>query len=342
MQFSSCFASRYDHCSEKIRPLPYIQEDGNCAKKRKFPRSWKLCAIINADDDTAGRKGYADMYVKLSIPERLKDLRVERHLTLEQLAAETGLSKSALGKYEADDYKDISPFAIATLADFYGVSADYLMGLTETKNHPNTALHELHLSDDMIDVLRDGKLNNRLLCEIVTHEGFRRFLVDAEIYIDRIADMRINDMNTILAAVRQQVMQEHDPGENDLYVRTLEVAQIQESEYFSHIAAEDMGEILKDIREKHQTDTTTADTDSTASKVQRQLQEAANFEGSEQERQIRVFCAQLGIPYDKLTKEQFVNLIEVLKMSDYMKSPISQQGKAKPYQPHGKGKKKRK
>ena len=70
------------------------------------------------------------MYAKLTIPERLKDLRVvDKHLTLEQLAEQTGLSKSALGKYETDDYKDISPFAIATLADFYGVSADYLMGL---------------------------------------------------------------------------------------------------------------------------------------------------------------------------------------------------------------------
>ena len=54
------------------------------------------------------------MYAKLSIPERLKDLRVvDKHLTLEQLAEQTGLSKSALGKYETDDYKDISPFAIA-------------------------------------------------------------------------------------------------------------------------------------------------------------------------------------------------------------------------------------
>lgn len=173
---------------------------------------------------------------------------------------------------------------------------------------------------------------------MVTHEGFQRFLVDAEIYIDRIADMRINDMNTILAAVRQQVMQEHNPGENDLYMRTLEVAQIQESEYFSHIAAEDIGMILKDIREKHRADTTTADTDSLAADVQTQLQEVMNFEGSEQEKKVRVFCAQLGISYDKLTKEQFVNLIEILKLSDYMKSPYSQRGKAGKQLSHGKGK----
>ena len=43
------------------------------------------------------------MQPKLTIQERLKDLRVERGLTLEQLSAETGISRSALGKYEADD-----------------------------------------------------------------------------------------------------------------------------------------------------------------------------------------------------------------------------------------------
>jgi len=39
--------------------------------------------------------------MELSIQERLKDLRVERGLTLEQLAEQTHLSKSALGSYEA-------------------------------------------------------------------------------------------------------------------------------------------------------------------------------------------------------------------------------------------------
>ena len=42
--------------------------------------------------------------MELSIQERLKDLRVERGLTLEQLAEQTHLSKSALGSYEAVSY----------------------------------------------------------------------------------------------------------------------------------------------------------------------------------------------------------------------------------------------
>ena len=58
----------------------------------------------------------------LSIQERLKDLRVERRLTLEQLAEQTELSKSVLGSNESDDY---------------------LLARTETKSHPNASLADL-------------------------------------------------------------------------------------------------------------------------------------------------------------------------------------------------------
>ena len=36
---------------------------------------------------------------------------------------------------------------------------------------------------------------------------------------------------------------------------------------------------------------------------------------------------QLGIDYDKLTREEFVTLIGILKKSSLMKSPIKQRGK---------------
>ena len=152
--------------------------------------------IILVSADFKEERGLIFMYVKLSIPERLKDLRVvDKHLTLEQLANETGLSRSALAKYEGDGYKDISPFAIATLADFYGVSADYLMGLTENKEIPNIEVQSLHLNDSMIELLKSGRINNRLLCEIATHEDFPRLLTDITIIVDRIAGMRVNQLN---------------------------------------------------------------------------------------------------------------------------------------------------
>lgn len=280
------------------------------------------------------------MQPKLTIQERLKDLRVERSLTLEQLSAETGISKSALGKYEADDFKDISPFSMVELAKFYSVSTDYLLGLTEQKNHPNTELDALHLGDDAIEVLRTGKFNHRLLSELICHKDFQRFMLDAEIYVDRIADMRINDMNAVLEAVRQMALMKNGGEENDLHLRTLEVAQIREDEYFGSLIAGDLKDILRDIRSEHRPDTMTADETSLVATVQGQLQEAMNFEGSVEEKKAKALLATLGIDYDAITMEQFVNLIEVLKLSKHLKTPISQRGKTT--MTHGKGKRKRK
>ncbi len=279
------------------------------------------------------------MQVKLTIGERLKDLRVERKLTLEQLAAEVGISKSALGKYESDNGKDISPYSISMLADYYGVSSDYLMGRTEIKNHPNTALHKLRLSDDAIDILRTGKFNHRLLSELICHKDFQRFMLDAEIYVDRIADMRVNDMNAVLEAVRQMALMKNGGEENDLHLRTLEVAQIREDEYFGNLIADDLKGILRDIRSEHRPDTMTADEVSFAENMQNQLREAMNFEGSSEEKKAKALLATLGIDYDAITMEQFVNLIEVLKLSKHLKTPISQRGKTT--MTHGKGKRKK-
>ena len=280
------------------------------------------------------------MQPKLTIQERLKDLRVERGLTLEQLSAETGISKSALGKYEADDFKDISPFSMVELAKFYGVSTDYLLGLTEQKNHPNTELEALHLGDDAIEVLRTGKFNHRLLSELICHKDFQRFMLDAEIYVDRIADMRVNNMNAVLEAVRQVALMKNGGEENDLHLRTLEVAQIREDEYFGSLIAGDLKDILRDIRSEHRPDTMTADETSLVATVQGQLQDAMNFEGSVEEKKAKALLATLGIDYDAITMEQFVNLIEVLKLSKHLKTPISQRGKTT--MTHGKGKRKRK
>ena len=195
------------------------------------------------------------------------------------------------------------------------------------------------MSDASIDVLKTGKFNHRLLSELICHKDFQRFMLDAEIYVDRIADMRVNDMNAVLEAVRQMALMNNGGEENDLHLRTLEVAQIREDEYFGSLIADDLKGILRDIRSEHRPDTMTADEVSFAENIQNQLRDAMNFEGSSEERQIRSFLATFGIDYDKLSKEQFVSLIEILKLSKYLKSPISQRGKTT--MTHGKGKRKK-
>ena len=89
--------------------------------------------------------------------------------------------------------------------------------------------------------------------------------------------MRVNDMNAVLEAVRQMALMKNGGDANDLYLRTLEVAQIREDEYFGSLIADDLKGILRDIRNEHRPDTMTADEVSLAATVQGQLQDAMNL-----------------------------------------------------------------
>lgn len=158
---------------------------------------------------------------KLTIQKKLKDERVNRHLSLTELAEATGISSSTLGRYEKEDCMDMNPFNLAKLAEYYDLSLDYLMGLTENKNHPNTSLHELHLNDSTVDLLKSGTLNNRLIYEMICHSGFPRLLADIQICVDRIADMRFHDMNLVLEAAKQTVMEQYTPQTKKMFICVL-------------------------------------------------------------------------------------------------------------------------
>ena len=63
---------------------------------------------------------------------RIRDLREDRDLTQKQLAAELMCDQSLYSKYERGERP--LPLELADkLADYYGVSVDYLLGRTNVK-----------------------------------------------------------------------------------------------------------------------------------------------------------------------------------------------------------------
>ena len=95
------------------------------------------------------------MKTRLTLSEKLKDLRTQRGLNLEQLAEETGISRSALGKYELESEPDIGAFNLKTLCNYYGVSSDYLLGLTDNETPETGDYSELQLDDITVSILKD-------------------------------------------------------------------------------------------------------------------------------------------------------------------------------------------
>lgn len=265
----------------------------------------------------------------LTIQERLKDLRVERGLTLEQLAEQTHLSKSALGSYETDDFKDISHYALIKLAKFYSVTADYLLGLSETKKHPNADLADLRLSDELIDLLKSGRIDTALFCELATHKDFVKLLADIEIYANGIASGQIQNLNAWVDVARAEIMEKYQPGEHDKTSYLLNAIHVQEGEYFSRRVHDDIDGIMEDIKKAHKGRTESVSDSSAAAELKRDLDEIANFKGSRLEQWLLIYCKQNRLPYNRLTEEEKQWLIRIGSKSEFMKSHLPRRGKRK-------------
>ena len=259
------------------------------------------------------------MKCKITLQERLKDLRVERNLNLEELSGLTGISKSALGSYENDDYKEINHGNLITLAKFYNVSIDYLFCLTENKNHTNTDLTNLHLSDSMIDLLLSGSINNRLLCEIATHNKFKELIADTEIFVDGIATKRFNDLNSSLESVRNEIISQNSEIENDYTLKTLSAAQIKEEDFFCHVTHKTWDIILKDIRKNHEHDIDSIPEDDNTLSLQK-VRQIMLSSGNNLDKFIEIFCNSFQLKYKRLSEDEKDFLRKLFKKSPIIKN----------------------
>lgn len=64
---------------------------------------------------------------------RLKFLREEKGLFQSDIAKVLGISVAAVGFYE-NEKRDMSPDTILKLAEYFGVTTDYLLGKTDIRN----------------------------------------------------------------------------------------------------------------------------------------------------------------------------------------------------------------
>lgn len=142
------------------------------------------------------------MHTKLTIPERLKDLRVsEKRMSLQELSDATGIPSSTLGNYE--------------------------------------------------------KYNPRLLSELLTHENFKKFMTDLEIYIDGFNDKGIQIANAFLDVMRCKLT-ELGADSTDVFASVFDNSHIESEQYYMNILSADLKPVVSDLRNAHMKDSNTA------------------------------------------------------------------------------------
>ena len=62
--------------------------------------------------------------------ERLKDLRIEKGLSIQSLSKEVGIGVASICRWE-NGKADVKGMQLIVLAKYFGVTADYLLGLED-------------------------------------------------------------------------------------------------------------------------------------------------------------------------------------------------------------------
>lgn len=113
-------------------------------------------------EEKIGKSGVSDgksRKYKLTIGERLKDARVDfnkhKKQTIKEVSDATGIPQSTLSEIE-NDKREPGAGIIKKLAEHYGVSADFLLGLSDIRTSDVTAKSVIEytgLSEDNVDFL---------------------------------------------------------------------------------------------------------------------------------------------------------------------------------------------
>lgn len=253
------------------------------------------------------KNGSETMLTELTLGEKLKDLRVAKGFkNTDDLAKAVNIPKTTLNDYENDDKnQDVGYFNLVTLAKFYDVSMDWLLGLSSVEKHLNTAYSDLGLSDTAIDVLKSEYINSRLLSEIIEHPHFSDLMADIELYVDSIISMQISSVNSVAQTAKDKIKGEYNPSDKEYILRSLECAKIKEDRYFRSLIHEDIDLIADDIRKSHKSnkkDTSIANDENAGITIlSNLLNKVSGLQGNKDEMMLQLIPVIFGVELHKLT-----------------------------------------
>lgn len=107
--------------------------------------------------------------------QRIKNLRLEKRLTLEQVANVVGVGKSTVRKWETGIIANMKRDKIAILAEALGTTPEYLMGWSENEETSSTGLTEAE--KEWLSLFREVPEESKALL-LETFKTFRKIPQD--------------------------------------------------------------------------------------------------------------------------------------------------------------------
>ena len=142
---------------------------------------------------------------------RITELRENRDMTIEELAARIGVNATTLGRVERGQTQKVGSDVLVALAQEFSVSTDYLLGLTDLSDRKNYDICRLGLSVKAIRNLYTRKVNAEAVSRMLEQPRFAVLSAMMMQYLDdtfaagvAAQNQLFDSLRDILLGVRQQ------------------------------------------------------------------------------------------------------------------------------------------
>ena len=111
-----------------------------------------------------------------NIHQRLSDLRNGTGKSQKEVADELNVQASVLSRIERGETKAVSHDLVIKFAEYYNVSTDYLLCISDIRIRRNVELEELGLTNKALLQLLQGNVNGDILSRLLEHRYFPQLL----------------------------------------------------------------------------------------------------------------------------------------------------------------------
>ena len=136
-------------------------------------------------------------FLPATMPERIRDLMDQNHISQSELAAKLNMTDSALSRFLNGKTSKISDDAILKLAEIFCVSTDFLYGTTDIPDRMNYDIAELGLSSLAAKNLYTEQVDPQVVCRLLEHPKFA--------LLSNMVDWYFSDITANVVAVQNQM-----------------------------------------------------------------------------------------------------------------------------------------
>ena len=113
---------------------------------------------------------------------RIQDLCRDRNITQSELAQQVEIDKSTLSRFLNEKTNSLSEACIIRIAEYFKVSTDFLLGLTDIPDRKHYEIEELGLTIEAAKKLYLRKVDPAIVSQLIEHPKFNELTQQFALY----------------------------------------------------------------------------------------------------------------------------------------------------------------